>query len=194
MFRHSVINLTLTLYSALLCAVLRIPGWRWPLTHRITQGMPFDHTGLCLEPMLFSTLKYTAQLRFLRYIKSPLVLIATLPNDTTLMITFYRLIADEGQQDMSIPTNASPGRGGVFYYLYNRGLLHHALRPTSVTRKMGFIESEPVFSLRLPISDRQKTVIHGDVVLQQYDDGNVQHTRITYPDGAWNDYETKEAN
>lgn len=156
MVRHSLMNLFVTLYSGLLCLLYRIPGWRYPLTTRINDGVSYAAKGPQLELALFNKIKYAPQMRLLDHLRTPLVLIATL-HGGTLVINAYRLIRDQGQTDISIPTQHAPGRHGHFHFLSTGGRLYHALRPTSVTRRMGFIENEPVFSLHLPMSERELT-------------------------------------
>jgi len=159
MFRHSLMNLFMTLYSGFLCVMHQIPGWRYPLTTRIDDGVSYAAKGPQLELTLFNKLKYSPQMNLLRRIRSPLVLIATIQG-SSLIINAYRLIHDRGQSDIAIPTQHAPGRNGHFHFLCNGGRLYHALRPTSVTRRMGFIENEPVFSLRLPMSERELQYAH----------------------------------
>ncbi len=156
MFRHSLLNLAMTLYSGILSALCRIPGWRYPLTSRVDDGVAYIARGTQLELALFNKLKYSPQMQLLKKIRSPLVLIATIQGGS-LVINAYRLIRDRGQTDIAIPTQHAPGRHGRFHFLCNDGRLYHALRPTSVTRRMGFIENEPVFSLQLSMSERELT-------------------------------------
>lgn len=154
MIHHALMNLYVTLKS-LLCALYhRVPGWRYPLTSRLDDGYVFNGRTELIELVGFNRIKYSLQRKLMDCINSPLVLVAVFV-DGALEVTAYRLIDDTGQQDISHPTMGVPGKEGLFYYHYYRGTLYHALRPTSVTRRMGFIVNEPVFGVRIPLTTNE---------------------------------------
>lgn len=155
MLRQSLINLWMTLHTAFLSIYLKTPGWRYPLVTYTGSGNHFPQNGTTVERIGFNIIKHHALSHLLSKLPGDYVIVAAV-HDDHLRLNVHRIVMDENQSDLCIPTNGQPYVDGTCQYLLKEGELYHALNATSWSRQRGFFPSEPVMSYKLPLSVRQQ--------------------------------------
>lgn len=158
--RTFLMNLYLTMKTALVAWISGFPYWRYPLVDRINHGHEFIQRGEEMEVIGFNLVKHSLLNRYLHLLGGSFVLVTTF-EDEAFVINVYRPVTKIPHLDQGRITHGSPGIDGCFHYLFRDGVLRHALRETTYTRQHAFSYQDPIFSVVLPLNtEHQQMVAH----------------------------------
>lgn len=176
MLRQSLVNIGLTVYTLFLALWHRVPGWRYPLVSYTAHGNTHRQTQAQVETIGFNTIKHHYVQDILKRLTEDYVIVTSFHN-SHLRLNVHRIVMDKNQTDLSIPTNGTPGETGHYHYLLLKGVLYHALRPTSWSRQRGFFMCEPVMSYQLYLTERQQLELD-DLLLTEQLEGVLSTQRV----------------
>lgn len=157
--KTSIVNLWYFLTSLVLMTLKHVPGWRYPSTRFNLTGLNFERHSERVEVIGYQTIKNSAAFNVIKKLKGPLVFVVAV-KDGMLQLNAHVLVEDDGQQDLLHPYQSVNGTVDQFIYLLNKGELYHAMRPTSITRNMGYLHYDPVFSITIPMNTTDRKHIH----------------------------------